>query len=275
MGAALFEGAMSASHPIVLALDFDGVVCDGLREYFQTAWRAYCQIWQPDNLSPSEDLSPKFYRLRPVVETGWEMPILIRALVLGIEEREILQDWALISAQIITEEALDAASVSTIVDEIRDRWIATDIDGWLGEHRFYPGVIERLREGLASSTYCVIISTKEGRFIKQLLQQQGITLSDQQVYGKEVKRPKYQILKELNAEYGEATSIWFVEDRLKTLETVKKQPDLKNVTLFLADWGYNTIADRALVSEDDRIRLLSLEQFAQDFATWDSQSKNC
>ncbi|MCY7320924.1 MAG: HAD family hydrolase [Phormidesmis sp. CAN_BIN36] len=259
---------MAANYPIVLALDFDGVVCDGLREYLQTAWRAYCQIWQPDDLSLSKELAPGFYRLRPVVEAGWEMPILIRALVLGIEERKILQDWATIATQIVTEDNLDAASVSAIVDDIRDQWIATNIDSWLGEHRFYPGVIERLREGLASSTHCVIISTKEGRFIKQLLQQQGIALLDQQIYGKEVKRPKYQILKELNAEYGETASIWFVEDRLKTLETVKKQPGLENVTLFLADWGYNTIVEQQSILEDDRIYLLSLEQFTQDFAAW-------
>ncbi len=262
---------MSANRPIVLALDFDGVVCDGLREYFQTAWRAYCQIWQPDDLSLNQELSLKFYRLRPVVETGWEMPILIRALVLGIEERKILQDWATIAAQITTEEDLVAANVSAIVDNIRDQWIETDLNSWLDEHRFYPGVIERLREGLTSSTHCVIISTKEGRFIKQLLQQQGITISNKQIYGKEVKRPKYQILRELNAEYGETTLVWFVEDRLKTLETVKKQPGLENVALFLADWGYNTIADRQSTLEDDRIHLLSLEQFTQDFATWVTQ----
>ncbi len=263
---------MSATTPIVLALDFDGVICDGLREYFQTAWRAYCQIWQPDDLAPSEELASQFYRLRPVVETGWEMPILIRSLVLGTSESEILQDWATISTQIITDDALNAASVSAIVDEIRDQWIDTDLKGWLAEHRFYPGVVERLREVLASSIQCVIISTKEGRFIKQILQQQGVTLSDQQVYGKEVKRPKYQILKELTLEYGETTSIWFIEDRLKTLETVKKQTELENVTLFLASWGYNTIADRQSVLEDDRIYLLSLEQFTQDFEVWSVRS---
>ncbi|WP_231947959.1 HAD family hydrolase [Phormidesmis priestleyi] len=264
--AAIPEGTMSANSPIVLALDFDGVVCDGLREYFQTAWRAYCQIWKPDDETPSEELAPQFYRLRPVVESGWEMPILIRSLVLGTPEDEILQNWAAIAAQFITDDELSAANVSAIVDEIRDQWIATDLESWLAEHRFYPGVVDRLREELAS-TQCVIISTKEGRFIKQLLQQQGIVLSDRQVYGKEVKRPKYQILKELTLEYG-TTSIWFIEDRLKTLETVKKQAGLENVTLFLADWGYNTIADRQLASEDDRIHRLSLEQFTQDSANW-------
>ena len=259
---------MSATTPIVLALDFDGVICDGLREYFQTAWQAYCQIWQPDDETPNPALAPQFYRLRPVVETGWEMPILIRALVLGTPESDILQDWAAIAAQIIADDELNATNISAIVDGLRDQWIAADLEGWLAEHRFYPGVIERLRGVLASSTDCVIISTKEGRFIKQLLQQQGVTLSDHQVYGKEVKRPKYQILKELTLEYGETTPIWFIEDRLKTLESVKNQPGLENVTLFLADWGYNTIGDRDSILDDDHLHLLSLKQFTQEFAVW-------
>ena len=131
---------MAATPPIVLALDFDGVICDGLREYFQTAWRAYCQIWQPDDVTPSEELAAQFYRLRPVVETGWGDADSDPIARVGTQEREILQNWATIAAQIITDDALNAASVSAIVDEIRDQWIATDLESWLAEHRFYPGV---------------------------------------------------------------------------------------------------------------------------------------
>ncbi|MHC5726941.1 MAG: HAD family hydrolase, partial [Nostoc sp.] len=36
---------MTASSPTILALDFDGVICDGLIEYFEVSWRTYCQIW--------------------------------------------------------------------------------------------------------------------------------------------------------------------------------------------------------------------------------------
>lgn len=259
---------MPATHPTILALDFDGVVCDGLREYFQTAWQAYCRIWQPKVSTPADGLASQFYRLRPVVETGWEMPVLLRALTLGATESEILQHWTAIAVQLTTQDELDALRVSAIVDEIRDEWIASDLDGWLAEHRFYPGILERLKAVLASPTQNFIISTKEGRFIQQLLQQQGIQLTDQQVYGKEVKRPKYEILRKLKEEFGEAASIWFVEDRLKTLQVVEQQAGLENVTLFLADWGYNTEDDRQSAQRSDRIHLLSLQQFGQDFTTW-------
>ena len=52
------------SSPDILALDFDGVVCDGLIEYFQTAWRAYCELFHPESAEPPEGLAERFYPLR-------------------------------------------------------------------------------------------------------------------------------------------------------------------------------------------------------------------
>ena len=40
----------------ILALDFDGVICDGMAEYWQTAWRTYTQVWQLDRLEQNERL---------------------------------------------------------------------------------------------------------------------------------------------------------------------------------------------------------------------------
>ena len=60
---------MANNFPTILALDFDGVICDGLIEYFQTAWRTYCQIWKPVETVPDADLALSFYRVRPAIET--------------------------------------------------------------------------------------------------------------------------------------------------------------------------------------------------------------
>jgi phosphoglycolate phosphatase-like HAD superfamily hydrolase len=268
---------MPADAPTILALDFDGVLCDGLLEYFQTSWRTYCQIWTPDNQIPPDDLAPRFYRLRPVVEIGWEMPILLRALVLGVSEEKILQDWSTVAQEIIESEKLDTADIGKKVDTVRDEWIKTDLDGWLGLHRFYPGVIERLHRMLSaaqaspleSPTVLFIVTTKEGRFVKQLLQQQGIQLPEERIIGKEIKRPKYQTLRQLiDACTGEGVTLWFVEDRLKTLQLVEQQADLNDVRLFLADWGYNTTAQQESIRNNPRIELLPLSVFVQDFSVW-------
>jgi len=52
-----------------------------------------------------------------VIETGWEMPVLIRALVLGTRG-EMRQDWAGISAQLLKEAELTAADIGTKLDQL-------------------------------------------------------------------------------------------------------------------------------------------------------------
>lgn len=268
---------MPARSPEILALDFDGVVCDGLLEYFQTAWQTYCQIWNPDSQMPPDGLAPHFYRLRPVVEVGWEMPVLLRALVLGISPETILQDWSKIAQSIVEAEKLEVVDIGKMLDAVRDEWIATDLDGWLRLHRFYPGVIEQMQKILSAAqatlsetlTQLFIVTTKEGRFVKQLLQQQGIHLSEEKIIGKECQRPKHQTLRQLLKKCpGEAATLWFVEDRLKTLQSVQQQSDLNDVKLYLADWGYNTAAQRESARHNSRINLLSLAEFVQDFSAW-------
>jgi phosphoglycolate phosphatase-like HAD superfamily hydrolase len=260
---------MTANSPTILALDFDGVVCDGLIEYFEVAWRTYCQIWSPINDTPPDDLALRFYRLRPVIETGWEMPVLIKALIEGFSDDQILQSWTNITPQILAADNLEAKAVSTKLDHLRDEWIQTDLNGWLSLHRFYPGVIERLKLTLESTVQLYIVTTKEGRFVKQLLQQEGVDLPPENIFGKEIKRPKYETLRELLKKANTQTaSLWFVEDRLKTLQLVQQQSDLNHVKLFLADWGYNTQPEREAGKNDPRIHLISLSHFAHDFSTW-------
>ena len=260
---------MTANSPTILALDFDGVVCDGLIEYFEVAWRTYCQIWSPINDTPPDDLALRFYRLRPVIETGWEMPVLIKALIEGFNDDQILQSWTSITPQILAADKLEAKAVSSKLDHLRDEWIQTDLNGWLSLHKFYPGVIERLKITLESEVQLYIVTTKEGRFVKQLLQQEGVNLPPENIFGKEVKRPKYETLRELIEKANtQNVSLWFVEDRLKTLQLVQQQSDLNHVQLFLADWGYNTQPEREAGKNDPRIHLISLSHFAHDFSTW-------
>ena len=247
-------------NPDLLALDFDGVICDGLVEYFSSTKKAYQQIWS----EPVDDrLAPNFYRLRPVIETGWEMPILLRALVLEIAEAEILDNWSAIASDLTKSEGLEKQQVVQKLDGVRDSWIENDLDGWLSLHRFYPGVINLLQKILNSSIELYIITTKEGRFAQQLLQQQGIDLATSKIIGKESKRPKYETLRILRDRHQseKPIEISFVEDRLKALQQVARQDDLKSVSLFLADWGYNLESDRQIAAKDERIQLLSLEEF--------------
>ncbi len=253
--------------PQLIAFDFDGVICDGLIEYFQTAWQAYCEVFQPEDCEPPQGLAEKFYPLRPVVETGWEMPVLIRALVQGASEQKILAQWPEMALPYLEAAGVSKAQSVQALDGVRDRQIKTDLQSWLNLHRFYPGMIEKVGKLLQSDLPIYVVSTKEGRFIKALLSQSGLDFPEERIIGKEVKQPKYETLRLLRKEHS-VEDIWFVEDRLPALNDVKAQDDLANVQLFLADWGYNLAADREQARQDLRIHLLSLEQVVQKFDSW-------
>ncbi len=256
------------SAPAILALDFDGVLCDGMREYFESTWRAYRALRPAVPPDPPAGLFERFARLRPVVESGWEMPALVHALLAGAPEAELRRAWR--PEAWLADLGRARGAVAAELDRVRDAWIAQDEAGWLASHRFYPGVIERLR-GLADGPVRVfVITTKEGRFAQKLLEGEGLALGPEQVYGKEAQRPKREILRELIARHaeGRALALWFVEDRLKTLQDVKTERALDGAGLFLAAWGYNTPDDREAARRDDRIVLLSPAAFGSDFAAW-------
>ena len=259
---------MSFQFPNILALDFDGVICDGLAEYFASTKKAYRTIWSEE---VDDSFADRFYRLRPLIETGWEMPILLRALVLGKSEADIIDNFPSIAKQIVESSGLEKQAVVNQLDGVRDDWIKNNLNDWLALHRFYPGVIEQLRRIINFDIELYIITTKEGRFVKQLLQQQNLDFPTDQIIGKESKRPKYEtlrILRDRHQKSGADLTITFIEDRLKALQQVAQQDDLNFVKLFLADWGYNLDSDRRFAASDKRIELLSLERFQQDLSAW-------
>jgi phosphoglycolate phosphatase-like HAD superfamily hydrolase len=243
----------------ILALDFDGVICDGMAEYWQTAWRTYTQVWQLDRLEPSPGVAERFRELRPLIEVGWEMPVLIRALTLGISTERMCGSWQRIRDRILADSRLSGVKVSQQLDLVRDNWIQQDPASWLGLHQFYPGAIETLKSLPERKIQPVIITTKESRFVIQLLQQQGVEIASEFVWGKELKRSKVDSLKQiLDRGVKKSPTVWFVEDRLSTLAKIAAQPELESVKLYLAEWGYNTAPEREAALQQSRIQTLPL-----------------
>ncbi len=244
--------------PRLLALDFDGVLCNGLREYFQTSWRVYQQVW-PAPVVPPATLEQQFAQLRPVITVGWEMPVLLRAILEGIPLAEIQEHWPAVRDRLLELYQLSSADLGQRVDGLRDAWIRTDWQSWLTLHEFYEGVVAAVQRWQAQGQPLAIVTTKEQRFVSYLLEQVGLTFPVTAIYGKEQQQPKTTILQQLQSEYGEP--LWFVEDRLGALLQVAATPDLASAHLFLATWGYTTAADRQQVQGHPRIQPLTLPEF--------------
>lgn len=63
---------------------------------------------------------------------------------------------------------------------------------------------------------------------------------------------------------GASTRLHFVDDRLDTLLAVQQAQDVKSRwKLYLADWGYNTEAERAAAAATPGITVLSRQAFIE------------
>src|SRR2546428_673103 len=112
-----------------------------MREYFESAWRAYRRLRPRAPPRPPAGLFARFARLRPLVESGWEMPVLIHALRAGASRASLLRDWrpdAWLADLAAPREAVGAAP-----DRGRDEGIAHGETGWPASPPLSPGRIAR------------------------------------------------------------------------------------------------------------------------------------
>jgi len=265
---------VSASAPSVLALDFDGVLCDGRPEYFEAARRAYRESW-PGAREVPDAAAAAFSAYRPLVESGWEMPVLLHAVVAGEPAAGLIDRaaWLGTARRLLGDASVAPDTLGRALNRVRDAWFARDPGDWVRHNVFYPGVVTRLVEILGEGTPVAVVTTKAERFARALLAAQDARLAAVPIVGREPERaiPKPESLARLAAAHGlqrVAEGLWFVEDLLETLDTVHATPALAAARLFLADWGYNTLEQRASVGGSRHVRLLSLSAWAAPFSAW-------
>ena len=104
-----------------------------------------------------------------------------------------------------------------------------------------------------------IITTKEDRFTRILVERAGLVVPPERIYALESfeKGGKRSVLRALATEFPQA-KLHFFEDRYITLDNIR---DMEEVALFLADWGYNTEREREQAKADRRISVLSPAEF--------------
>ncbi|MBR6371574.1 MAG: hypothetical protein IKS20_00185, partial [Victivallales bacterium] len=130
----------------VVALDFDGVICDSARETGMSGWKACRRIW-PDLYKgelPGHMAIKAFRRVRPFLETGYHAILLTKMLQEKLPFEEFEQNSQFHFQRIMQENNLDKQKLIGIFGETRDQWIREDEKGWLAVHDFFDGVLDAL-----------------------------------------------------------------------------------------------------------------------------------
>ena len=244
----------------LLVFDFDGVLVDGMAEYWWSAHQAALRL--DPGLSLPEAAPPGFSLLRPRIHKGWEMVLMAAELGRpGFDPLAAAADYDRAMPAALASRGWPAYQLQEALEAVRRTAIAEEPEAWLALHRFYPGVPDRLR-GLASEgADWAVLTTKGGAFAARLLAAAGLT--PWALYGHE-QGSKPEVLLQLRSQ---GRPLWFVEDRRPTLELVRATPGLEEVRCYLASWGYLAPGDGEGLAVE-RIRWLTPAAFAAPLAAW-------
>lgn len=256
----------------LLIFDFDGVLVDGMEEYWWSARRAALGLEQAvgNGGSPLQLPVPvpeAFRRLRPHIHKGWEMVLMAAELGRPQADGEAMlraYQEALAAGQ--ARWGLSPEALQGLLEAVRREALSTDRQGWLERHRFFPGIQERLRQLAQEGVPWAVLTTKGAAFTAELLTAAG--LQPAALYGHEAGS-KPEVLLQLLTEQSGSTGrpLWFVEDRRPTLELVRQTPGLETVECLLASWGYLAPGDQQGL-EAHGIHWLTPAIFQAPLADW-------
>ena len=246
---------------VIYALDFDGVICDSAIETGITGWKAARELWTDMSAPlPPQELIDLFRFVRPIIETGYEAILVMRMLYEGENGDAILSDFTKKKQAIINKTGKDIDFLKQLFGKTRDTWIQDALPEWIRMNPLFPGVAEKLRK-LDTQGLWYIVTTKQERFITQILKANHIELPDSRIFGLDRNLSKEAVLTDLINNHPDEI-IYFVEDRLATLLNVINNDKLQDICLFFATWGYNTEQEK-LDAEHHSIECVDSEDFLE------------
>lgn len=243
----------------IYAFDFDGVICDSAIETGTAGWLVARKLWSDMPEKMPAELMSQFRTVRPVMETGYEATLIMRLLYEGMATEMLLDAFHHQIEALLLRDQLNVDELKEIFGSTRDEWIADDFDSWIAMNPLFDGIADKLKQIDTNNSF--IITTKQERFVDHILNANRIEFPLERIYGLDRNLSKQQILTDLSLELPE-NEILFIEDRLPTLINVITDDRLDQVKLFLADWGYNTDADRDSAANIKRIKIISLADVA-------------
>ena len=245
--------------------DFDGVIVDGMNEYWHSALLA-CEKYldSPDIIIDHnlyKQVSNTFIEMRPWVKYGWEMIIIVNEI---IKRENSLNNNNKINFQnkyhqnceeILLNNSWVSEDLQKCLDKSRKYQIDKDFDSWVNLHKpFYKVIdfIERIKKDKIKSA---ILTTKGKLFAEKILEK--LNIYPELIFGYE-SGTKVEIASKLSNEYE---ILGFIEDRKKTLVDIKQNKYTKHIPCYLADWGYLKKTDRNNLPYE--IKLLKLKDLEQ------------
>ena len=253
----------------LLVLDFDGVIVDGINEYWSSSRQTCLNIIsskEKEILSPTYEIPSAFKAIRPWVHHGWEMVILAAECsdktsqlnLKGIEN--FSRNYSIECSLALEKWDWTPSQLQEALNQTRRDAISNNFHQWLNYHQPFSLVIDYLKLLEMEGIDFAVLTTKSVEFTKKLLN--SFNLQPNLVFGHE-SGSKINVLNQL---LHKRKIRGFIEDRRSTLEKVLEDPKLKSIPCYLASWGYLKPQDRNNLPPS--IKLLNLETLKEPIADW-------
>ena len=253
----------------LLVLDFDGVIVDGIKEYWSSSRQTCLNILSANEkeiISFPSEIPKTFKAMRPWVHHGWEM-VILAAECSNKTSQLNLKGLQKFSKNYQTECSLALEKwgwtpfqLQEALNQTRREAISNNFNQWLNLHQPFSLVTQRLKKLEKEGIEFAVLTTKSIEFTKKLLD--CFDLQPKLVFGHE-SGSKVDVLNQL---LQKRIIRGFIEDRRTTLEKVLEYPKLKSIPCYLANWGYLKPQDRNNLP--DGIKLLNLETLKEPLPNW-------
>ncbi len=213
----------------MICLDFDGVLFDTAKEAYIMANKAY---FGEDAEHDVLERYSQFLLLRPFVVSAWQYLLVFDLISENLDNEVLLEKY---KQQSVFKPTVRDRDFEYKFNNVRSDMIHRSKSKWLDLHEPYTFFRQIKPMLIKCPQYFQIVSTKNKKFILELLLNQGIHWKDSQVWGRDKFEECGQSKAEVLKRYSNTIPILFIDDSRKHLNEVGL---LNNVETISANWGY-------------------------------------
>jgi len=237
----------------IVALDFDGVICDSIDECMLTAFNAYHAFqghrkWVDSPSKIDREFSDRFRLFRYLVRPAKEYWLLVHLIF--NQKGNIDQS----QFNILKEEYSEIlVEFEPFFYETRHRFRVENLAGWSELHRIYTEFLEgwdKVRN--RSSVY--LVTDKDLWSVEYFVRLWGLGISKTRSWTKEKRLPKAVAIEQISQQTGcPSENVLFVDDNPHYLNEVS----MVGARCFWASWGYSDFETVINVGEFKHLASLS------------------
>tara|TARA_Y100000294_G_scaffold144001_1_gene138781 strand:+ start:314 stop:1060 length:747 start_codon:yes stop_codon:yes gene_type:complete len=237
----------------IIALDFDGVICDSMDECMLVSYYAYFNISQDKVIDFSDitsELQVNFKKYRYLAGPAQDFYFLWKSLLsTNISSKEIVKTFNKLKSD---EKGLELPFVERFY-LLRSKQKKNHFSQWILLNPIYKQIKSDLID-VVDINNLFIVTAKDTDSVLDLLRANNIAINRKQIYGREMSLNKVKLFNKIIKETDiQPQNIFYIEDKISHLIKVKTM----GINGYLATWGYNSPSakDEAILNDITPISL--------------------